>query len=116
MESPLKNKSYAFALRIIKLYKYLTAENKEYVLSKQVLRSGTAIGALISEAKFGQSKADFISKMNIALKEANETDYWLSLLKDSDYIDEKQYKSLNKEINELISMLASTVKTLRSKE
>lgn len=116
MESPLRNKSYAFALRIIKLYKYLVAENKEYVLSKQVLRSGTAIGALISEAKFGQSKADFISKMNIALKEANETDYWLSLLKDSEYIDEKQYKSLNKEINELISMLASTVKTLRNKE
>jgi four helix bundle protein len=116
MEYPLKEKSYKFALRIIKLYKYLVAENKEYVLSKQILRSGTAIGALISEAKFGQSKADFISKMNIALKEANETDYWLSLLKDSGYIDEKQYKSLSKEINELISMLVSTVKTLKSKQ
>lgn len=115
MEYPLRNKSYAFALRIIKLYQYLSSENKEYVLSRQVLRSGTAIGALISEAKFGQSKADFISKMNIALKEANETDYWLSLLKDSGYINEKQYKSLNKEINELISMLVSTVKTLKGK-
>ena len=94
----------------------MVAENKEYVLSKQVLRSGTAIGALISEAKFGQSTADFISKMNIALKEANETDYWLSLLKDSDYIDEKQFKSLQKDINELISMLVSTVKTLKSKK
>lgn len=113
MESPLRNKSYAFALRIIKLYKYLVSENKEYVLSKQLLRSGTAIGALISEAKFGQSKPDFISKMNIALKEANETDYWLSLLKDSDYIDEKQYKSIQKDVNELISMLVSTVKTLK---
>jgi four helix bundle protein len=113
MESPLRNKSYAFALRIIKLYKYLVSENKEYVLSKQLLRSGTAIGALISEAKFGQSKPDFISKMNIALKEANETDYWLSLLKDSDYIDEKQYKSVQKDVNELISMLVSTVKTLK---
>lgn len=79
------------------------------------MRSGTAIGTLISEAKFGQSKADFVSKMNIALKEANETDYWLSLLKDSGYIDEKQYESLNKEIHELISMLVSTVKTLKSK-
>jgi four helix bundle protein len=116
MEYPLREKSYKFALRIIKLYKYLVAENKEYVLSKQILRSGTAIGALISEAKFGQSKADFISKMHIALKEANETDYWLSLLKDSGYIDEKQYRSLSKEINELISMLVSTVKTLKSKQ
>jgi four helix bundle protein len=116
MEYPLREKSYKFALRIIKLYKFMVAENKEYVLSKQVLRSGTAIGALISEAKFGQSTADFISKMNIALKEANETDYWLSLLKDSDYIDEKQFKSLQKDINELISMLVSTVKTLKSKK
>ncbi len=105
MEYPLREKSYKFALRVIKLYKFQVTENKEFVLSKQVLRSGTAIGALISEAKFGQSTADFISKMNIALKEANETDYWLSLLKDSDYIDEKQYKSLHKDINELISML-----------
>ena len=113
MEFPLRNKSYAFALRIIKLYKHLVSENKEYVLSKQILRSGTAIGALISEAKFGQSKPDFISKMNIALKEANETDYWLSLLKDSDYISEAEYKSLNKDVNELISMLVSTVKTLK---
>lgn len=113
MEYPLREKSYAFDLRIIKLYKYLVAEHKEFVLSKQVLRSGTAIGALISEAKFGQSTADFISKMNIALKEANETDYWLSLLKD--YIDEKLHKSLYKDVKELISMLVSTVKTLKSK-
>jgi len=112
-ESALKIKSYAFALRIIKLYQFLHKEEKEYVLSKQILRSGTAIGALISEAKFGQSKADFISKMNIALKEANETDYWLSLLKDSNYIDSKSYKSLASDINELISMLVATVKTLR---
>ena len=116
MEYPLREKSYAFALRIIKLYKYLVAEHKEFVLSKQALRSGTAIGALISEAKFGQSTADFISKMNIALKEANEKDYWLSLLKDSDYIDEKLHKSLHKDVNELISMLVSTVKTLKSKK
>ena len=73
--NPLKDKSYSLALRIIKLYKYLASQKKEYVLSKQILRCGTAIGALISEAEFGQSKADFISKMSIALKEANETIY-----------------------------------------
>jgi four helix bundle protein len=112
-ENPLKNKSYAFALRIIGLYRFLE-EKKEFVLSKQVLRSGTAIGALISEAKFGQSKADFISKMSIALKEANETDYWLNLLKDSSFIDEKLFKSLSEDINEIIAMLVSTVKTLKS--
>ncbi len=80
------DKSYAFALRIIKLYRYLISEQKEYVLSKQILRSGTSIGALIKEAEHAQSKKDFINKMNIALKEANETEYWLMLLKDSDYI------------------------------
>ena len=80
----LKEKSYAFALRIVKLYKYLSV-HKEYVLSKQVLRSGTAVGALVSESEFGQSKADFVSKLSIALKEANETVYWLSLLKDAGY-------------------------------
>jgi four helix bundle protein len=107
-ESTLKVKSHAFALRIVKLYQHLALEKKEYVLSKQVLRSGTAIGALISEAKFGQSTADFISKMNIALKEANETDYWLSLLKDSSYMTEKEYKSLASDANEIIPMLVST--------
>jgi four helix bundle protein len=92
-ENVLKAKSYAFALRVVKLYKYLCT-HKEYVLSKQVLRSGTAVGALVSEAEFGQSKADFISKLSIALKEANETLYWLSLLKDSEFIDEKKFESI----------------------
>lgn len=105
------NKSYAFALRIIKLYKYLIKSQKEYVLSKQVLRSGTSIGALIKEAEHAQSKADFIHKMNIALKEANETEYWLMLLKDSDYIDEKSFLSLDTDSAELIKLLASIVKT-----
>src|ERR1039458_9742428 len=98
-ESPLQIKSYAFALRIIKLCQYLEKEKKEFILSKQILRSGTAIGALISEARFGQSKADFLSKMSIALKESNETDYWLNLLKDSGYIEEKLFKSLSKDAN-----------------
>ncbi len=100
MKSPLKDKSYSFALRIINLYKYLTSEKKEFVMSKQILRSGTAIGALICESEFGQSKADFSSKMSIALKEANETVYWLCLLNDSGYIDAKMFNSLSKDLQE----------------
>jgi four helix bundle protein len=110
-ENIVMNKSYAFALRIIKLYKHLITEQKEYVLSKQVLRSGTAIGALVKEAEHAQSKADFINKMNIALKEANETEYWLMLLKDSDYLDEKSFTSIHLDSSEMIKLLASIVKT-----
>ncbi len=112
-ENPLKTKSYTFAIRIINLYKFLTSEKKEFVMSKQVLRSGTGIGALICEAEFGQSKADFRSKMSMALKEANETIYWLSLLKDTDYIDLKMYESLVKDARELTAMLVATVKTTK---
>ena len=107
------DKSYAFALRIIKLYKYLVSEKKEFVLSKQILRSGTAIGALIKEAEHAQSKADFLNKMNIALKEANETEYWLMLLKDSDFLERERFNSLNLECSELIKLLASIVKTTK---
>jgi four helix bundle protein len=96
------------------LYKYLSIEKKEFVLSKQVLRSGTAIGALISEAEFGQSKADFSSKMSIALKEANESIYWLSLLNDAEYIDQKMYLSLLENAKELTAMLVATVKTTKT--
>ncbi len=109
----LKDKSYDFALRIIKLRQYLTDEQKEFVLSKQILRSGTAIGALVREAEFGQSKADFTHKLTIALKEANETDYWLSLLKDGGYITPTMYNSLSPDINELLRLLISSVKTAK---
>lgn len=109
------DKSYAFALRIIKLYKYLITEQKEYVLSKQVLRSGTSIGALVKEAEHAQSKADFINKMNIALKEANETEYWLMLLRDSEYISTKSFESIHPDSVELIKLLASIVKTSKEK-
>ncbi len=115
-KSVLKDKSYAFALRIVNLHKYLTTERREYVLSKQVLRSGTAIGALVREAEFGQSKADFIHKLSIALKEANETDYWLSLLKDSDYINQEMYDSLDPDIKELLRLLVASVKTAKDSE
>lgn len=94
-ENIVMSKSYAFALRVIRLYKYLITEQKEYALSEQVLRSGTAIGALIKEAEYAQSKADFINKMNIALKKVNETEYWLLLLKDSGYMDEKSIETMH---------------------
>jgi len=114
-ENLLKDKSYRFALRVIKAYKFLSQEQREFVLSKQMLRSGTAIGALIREAEQAQSKADFISKLNISLKEANETEYWLLLLKDSDYIDEKGFISIHKDCVELIRLLISIIKTSKEK-
>ena len=107
-------KSYTFALRVIKLYKYLYNEKKEYVLSKQILRSGTSIGALCREAEHAQSKADFLNKMNVALKEANETEYWLMLLKDSDYITDCSFVSIHQDCSELIKLLASIVKTTKN--
>ena len=111
MASVLKTKSYMFSIRVVRLSQFLQTEKKEFVLSKQVLRSGTAVGALIREAEFGQSRADFTSKMSIALKEANETDYWLSILKDTDYIEPQLFESLQSDCKELIAMLVSTVKT-----
>ena len=110
-DNPLKDKSYQFAIRIVKLSQFLQQDKKEFVLCKQILRSGTAIGALIREAEFGQNKADFTSKMSISLKEANETEYWLSLLKDTGFISENQFISFRSDCKELIAMLVSTVKT-----
>jgi len=108
------DKSYIFALRVVKLYKHLVSEKKEYVLSKQVLRSGTSIGALIKESEHAQSKADFINKMSIALKEANETEYWLQLLKDSGYISEQSFNSIHNDSVELIKILVSIVKSSKT--
>jgi four helix bundle protein len=107
-------KSYSFALRIINLYKWLTSEKLEFIMSKQLLRSGTAIGALVKEAEHSQSKADFLNKMNIALKEANETEYWLMLLKDSFFLSETEFNSIHTNCSELIKLLASIVKTTKS--
>lgn len=107
------NKSYAFALRIVKLYKYLVYEKKVYVLSKQLLRSGTSIGALVKEGEHAQSKADFLNKMNIALKEANETQYWIELLRDSGYLSSEESLSIYDNANELIRLLASIVKSTK---
>lgn len=113
MESVLKTKSYAFAIMIINSYKKLSKEKKEFVLSKQLLRSGTAVGALIAEANQAESKADFLHKMNIALKEANETAYWLSLLFDTNYFPVEEYKLLKNHCEEILKMLISTVKTTK---
>ncbi|MDR2037661.1 MAG: four helix bundle protein [Bacteroidales bacterium] len=112
-ENIIADKSYKFALRIINAYLYLSKEKQEYVLSKQLLRSGTAIGALVSESSFAQSKADFISKMHIALKEANETRYWINLLCDSNFITESMHDSILPDITKIISILASIVKTAK---
>lgn len=106
-ESILKQKTYAFALKVIKVYKQITAEHKEYVLSKQFLKSGTTPGALVREAEYGQSKADFISKMSIALKEANECDYWTCL-------SQETFTYLQTDNKEIIYMLMSSIKTAKS--
>lgn len=111
----LKEKSFAFALKVIKLYKKLVEANKEYVLSKQVLRSGTSIGALIRESENAASTKDFLNKLTVALKEADETAYWLELLYQSEYIELHLYNSLKSDCNELISMLIASVKTIKVK-
>lgn len=112
-ESVLRSKSYLFAISIIKIYKQLITEQKEFVLSKQLLKSGTAIGALIREAEFAQSKLDFINKLSIALKESNETEYWILLLKDTSLITSDTASSLLSENTELIRMLVSSIKTTK---
>jgi len=112
-ENVLKKKSYDFSIRIVKLYQYLCKDKKEYVLGKQVLRSGTAIGALIREGEFAQSKPDFINKMSIALKEANETLYWLKILYDTEYIKKEMLESLSTDNEEIIKLLVASVKTAK---
>jgi len=107
----MKEKSFAFALRVVKLYRFLNQQKQEYVMSKQLLRSGTAVGALVREAEHAESKADFIHKLSIALKEANETDYWIELLHQSEIITDNQYQSIHPDIIELIKLLVSIIKT-----
>ena len=105
--------SKAFALRIIRLYNYLREEKQVYVLSKQVLRSGTSIGANIRESVNAQSRMDFINKLNIALKEANETEYWLELLHESDYLDDKQFESMYNDCGKIVATLTKIIKTTK---
>ena len=113
-DNPVKDKSYKFAVRIIRLYKYLAEEKREYVLSRQVLRAGTSIGANVKEALQGESRADFIHKLSIALKEASETEYWLELLQETEYIDEASFNSIQPDCVELIKLLTSIIKSSKS--
>ncbi|MBR6673588.1 MAG: four helix bundle protein [Mailhella sp.] len=110
-DSILKQKSMAFARRIVRLYQFLSKEKQEYVMSKQVLRSGTSIGANIAEAIYGSSRKDFVAKLYIAEKESAETLYWLELLNSCDYIPDNLYQSLRKDCRELLSMLAASIKS-----
>ena len=112
MKDPAKEKSKAFGLRIINLYKYLCEEKKEFVISKQILRSGTSVGANLAEAKHAISKKDFLSKVYIALKECAETEYWLELLNESGYIEQNWFESIYADCQELIRILVSTTKTI----
>ena len=111
--SPLTKKSYLFGVRIVKMVKYIKCTPKEYGMLNQVFRSGTAIGALVSEAAYAQSQADFINKLSIALKECNETLYWLNILKDTEYLNEKEYESMNTDCREVLALLISSIKTTK---
>ena len=113
--SLLLDKSEAFAGRILKMYKYLTLEKKELIISKQILRSGTSIGANITESRNAQSTADFINKLNIALKEADETIYWIKNLHNGEYLTDKEYESIYNDADELVRLLVSSIKTLKQK-
>ncbi len=115
MDNVIETKSLDFAVRTVNLYKYLTAEKKEYVLSKQLLRSGTSIGANVVEAERGQTRPDFNNRMNIALKEANETQYWLKLLFRTEYLTQNEFISMDDDINEIISILVSICKKTNQK-
>ena len=113
-ENIIKNKSFAFAIRIVKLYQFLCEAKKEFILSKQMLRSGTAVGALIREAEHAESKIDFKHKMSIAQKEINETIYWLELLKETGYLTGEQFQSINKDAIEIIKLLTSIIKSTKA--
>lgn len=113
-ENVVKEKSFSFALEVINIYKKISSEKKEYVMSKQLLRSGTSIGANIREAEYAQSKADFVHKLSIALKEANETDYWFELLYASGYINAEDFKNLKQKISEQLRLLTSIINTSKN--
>ena len=111
--SPLTKKSYLFGVRIVNMVKYIKCTPKEHAMTNQVLRSGTAIGALVSESTYAQSPADFINKLSIALKECNETLYWLNILKDTEYLNEQEFESMSSDCQELLALLISSIKTTK---
>ena len=113
-ENIVKNRSFTFAIRIVKLYQFLVENKKEYVLSKQLLRSGTSVGAMVREAEHAESKADFKHKMAIAQKEINETLYWIELLKETDYLSNEQFESINTDAIEIIKLITSIIKSAKA--
>ena len=113
MDQTIDVKSFRFAVRIVKLCRYLTETQREYVLSRQIMRAGTSIGANVAEAQQAQSRADFISKLSIALKEAVETNYWLRLLRETDYLQESEFHSLHQDCRELERMLTAILKSTK---
>ena len=112
-DNPVRDKSLAFAIRVVRLYQFLSGEKKEYVISKQLLRSGTSIGANVKEATQAESKPDFIHKMAIALKEASETEYWLEILKETGYLEKKAFDSIQNDCDELVGLLTTIIKTAK---
>ncbi|WP_425076788.1 four helix bundle protein [Psychroserpens sp. S379A] len=113
-ENVIKTKSFQFAIKIVELYKILTVSKREFVMSKQLLKSGTSIGANVRESEHAESKADFIHKLSIALKEANETEYWLDLLKQTEYLENSDYLALKNDIKELLKILISIIKSSKN--
>jgi four helix bundle protein len=111
--SAVREKSFAFAVRVVRLFQHLQSDRREFVLSKQILRSGTAIGALVREAEQAESRADFVHKLAIALKEASETDYWLDLLNETEYLAQNAFTSLKADLTELLKLLTRIIKTTR---
>jgi len=109
----IKNKSFSFAVRVVRLYKYLCEEKKEYILSKQLLRSGTSVGAMVRESEFAESKKDFIHKMSISQKELNESIYWLELLKETDFITDSQFQNINDDSVEIMKIITSIIKSAK---
>ena len=112
--SPLETKSYQMAVRVVNMVKHVQCSPKEYGMLNQIFRSGTAVGALVSEAVYAQSPADFVSKLSIALKECSETLYWLQLLRDTGYITEKEHDSMEKDSREVLAILISSIKTVKT--
>jgi four helix bundle protein len=113
-ENVIKNKSFAFAVRVVLLYQYLCEEKKEFVLSKQLLRSGTSVGAMVREAEHAETKNDFKHKMGIAQKEINETIYWLELLKETGYLAQEQFESIHTDAVEIIKIITSIIKSTKT--
>ena len=112
-ENVIKDKSFAFAVRVVNLYKFLADDKREYIISKQLLRSGTSVGAMVREAEHAESKTDFKHKMAIAQKEINESIYWLELLKTTDYLNEDQFSSINNDAIEIIKLITTIIKTTK---